>query len=371
MALEGKGFFIWQIPKCENGNANNIAARAQEAGLSHVLIKVANDIYAYNYDWKNKIDLCPPVVQALKARGIQVWGWHYLFGNNPTGEADIAARRIRDLKLDGYVLDAEGHYKQVANNKKAAEVFMQRLRSNVGSAVPIALSSYRYPSQHPEIPYGQFLDKCDYNMPQVYWIHATNAGAQLSATKRDYENQGFGFRPLIPTGAAFTEHGWTAKATEVKEFLDTARALNLTAANFWEWHNCRDIIDTNVWETIKNYNWAGGVTPPTDITGQYIAALNSLDVEKIVGLYAPTAVHVTSARTISGTTALKSWFTQFTTQLLPNGSFVLTGYSGSGSSRHLTWTAESARGKVLNGNDTFGLTSDGKITYHYSFFTIT
>jgi hypothetical protein len=54
---------------------------------------------------------------------------------------------------------------------------------------------------------------------------------------------------------------------------------------------------------------------------------------------------------------------------LPNAKFTLTGFSGTGASRHLTWTATSPQGKVDNGSDTLGL-SDGKIIYHYSFFTV-
>ena len=56
-------------------------------------------------------------------------------------------------------------------------------------------------------------------------------------------------------------------------------------------------------------------------------------------------------------------------QLLPNGVFTLTGFTGTGSSRHFTWTAVSSQGKVQNGNDTLGVTN-GKIAYHYSFFNV-
>ena len=112
MALSGKGFFIWQIPNCEGGDAQKIAAEAKTAGLSHVLIKIADGIYTYNYDWAQHVDLAFPVAQALRAEGIQVWGWHYVYGNSPTAEADIAIKRIKELSLDGYVIDAETQYKE-------------------------------------------------------------------------------------------------------------------------------------------------------------------------------------------------------------------------------------------------------------------
>jgi hypothetical protein len=370
MALEGKGFFIWKIPKCEGGNSDAIAQCAQEAGLSHVLIKVANSTYAYNYDWTKRVDLCPSVVQKLQARGIQAWGWHYVYGGNPVGEAQIAEKRVKDLGLNGYVIDAESHYKKQPNNKAAANRFMQELRSRLGNNFPIALSSYRFPSYHPELPWNEFLEKVDINMPQVYWINSSNPGSQLAQTLREFDSPKFTTHPpIIPTGAAFTEHNWTPDVSEVKEFLDTTRSFNLKAANFWEWHSARDEIPRTIWETIRSFNWESGSLLPQDISAEYINALNSRDPENVVKLYTPSAVHVSAARTISGTSAIRSWYTQLLNSILPNATFSLTGFSGTGSSRHFTWTAKSDRGEVLNGNDTLGLASE-MIAYHFTFFTI-
>jgi hypothetical protein len=47
----------------------------------------------------------------------------------------------------------------------------------------------------------------------------------------------------------------------------------------------------------------------------------------------------------------------------------MTGKSVSGNTRHFTWQANSTQGKVLNGSDTVGLSSN-KISYHYTSFTV-
>ena len=371
MTLQGKGFYIWKVKNCEGGDPFRIAAEAQKAGLTHALIKIANGIYAYNYDWERQIDLVRPVVQALHNLGIQAWGWHYVYGDQPVSEARIAIQRVQELGLDGYVIDAEAEYKQ-SGKETAARKFMQELRGGLGNAVPIALSSYRYPSYHP-IPWNEFLEKCDLNMPQVYWIHASNPGAQLAQTLQEYQSPRIKFRPpIIPTGAAFREHGWEATKSEVLEFLDTARALNLSAANFWEWYNCRSSLTPKdeVWQTIASYDWESGSLLLKDITHRYIDALNTHDPTKVADLYHERAVHITSVRTTFGIPSIKTWYSTFFSQVLPNAEFTHTGFSGSGNSRHFTWTAQSPHKKVLNGNDTIGLL-DGKIVYHFSFFTIT
>ncbi len=371
MSLQGTGFYIWKIQNCEGGDADSIAQKASKAGLSHVLIKVANGIYSYNYDWNKKVDLVPPVVRALHARNIQVWGWHYVFGNQPIPEARIAIRRVTELGLDGYVIDAESEYK-TSGKASAARQFMRELRAGLGNTTPIALSSYRYPSLHP-IPWNEFLEKCDYNMPQVYWLKAHNPGDQLARTLQEFESPKIRYRPpIIPTGAAFREHGWEPSLAEVMEFLDKARELKLKAANFWEWYACREVLEPpqKIWNAIASFPWQPDPPTPADISERYIQALNTHNTSQVLSLYRDRAVHITAARTVLGRTAIQSWYGTLFDQIIPNAKFSLTGFSGNGSSRHFTWNAKSDSHKILDGKDTLGV-MDGKITYHYTYFTVT
>ncbi|MGE5223029.1 MAG: nuclear transport factor 2 family protein [Omnitrophica WOR_2 bacterium] len=363
MTLLGKGFYTWKIQSCENGNPGAIASTARSAGLGTVLIKVANGIYSYNVDQAGGVDYAAQLAQALKSQGIQSWGWHYVYGNDPVAEANKAIQRIHQLGLDGYIIDAESEYKQ-PGKREAAKKFMAQLRLSLPT-FPIALSSYRYPSYHPDFPWREFLDRCDYNMPQVYWMQAHNAGDQLRQSARQFQAM-TPYRPIIPTGAAFRESGWQPAAAEVLDFLNTAMSLNLIGVNFWEWSDARSGIMPGVWETIRDYSWGGN---GKDICVKYMEGLNSRDPQKLIPLYASTAVHVTSTRTVQGIEAITTWFKTLFTQILPNAAFTLTGFSGTGSSRHFTWTAASGQGRVQNGNDTFGLVND-KIAYHYCFFTV-
>jgi hypothetical protein len=363
MNLAGKGFFIWQIRNCEGGDVNAIAALAKDAKFTHVVIKVADVTNSYNII--DGVDLVPPLVKALRALKISPWGWHYVKGDNPLGEADKAIQRVKGLGLDGYVIDAEIEYKEPGKSE-AAKKFMSRLRSGLPDTT-VALSSFRYPSLHPQIPWQEFLEKCDLNMPQVYWIQAHNPADQLIRSVSEFQAL-VPYRPVVPTGAAFKEWGWLPTSNDVFEFLQTAKSLNLTAANFYSWDSCRAYLP-DVWNTIKAYEWETQ-PPPQDMSQQYVAALNSHNPDKVVELYTPTAVHITAARTVQGHAAIRTWYQTLFNSLLPNATFTLTGFTGTGNSRHLTWTASSPQGKVNDGNDTLGL-SGGKISYHYSFFSVT
>lgn len=355
--------YIWRIQDCHNGNISEIIRLAVSANYSHVLIKIANGIYSYNYDWEKNIDLVPPLIAALKAEGIQAWGWHYVFGDQPGQEATKAISRIRELGVEGYAIDAEGHYK---GKFSSATTFMNQLTAAIKD-IPIALSSYRYPNYHPQLPWNEFLKKCDLNMPQVYWMFANNPGAQLKKCIAEFQNLKY-TPPIFPTGAACTEHGWTPTIPEIVEFMQTAKDLKLAGVNFWEWGNLHTYLPGEYYRTIRDFNW-GGPSPPKDVSEQYLAALNAHSVDQLAELYREDAVHITSERTVQGKEAIKSWFNSLFTEILPGATFTLAGYSGSGSTRQISWTASSSAGDVQNGSDTIGLI-DGKIAYHFSEFSV-
>ncbi len=366
MAIEGKGFFTWKIPACENGDVEAITSQAQASGLTHVLVKIADGVYAYNIDPTTGIDYALLLTHALHARGIKVWGWHYCYGDNPLGEARKALQRIEQLGIDGYVIDAEQEYKQ-PGKREAARKFMAQLRNTLPD-FPIALSSYRFPSYHPDLPWREFLEKCDLNMPQVYWMKAINAGEQLTRCVRQFQGMA-PYRPIVPTGAAFREKNWQPAPGEIIEFLKTAQSLNLSGVNFWEWSSARSGNLPGVWEAMRDFPWSVSA-PQKDICERLIAAYNTHDAGQVASLYQPTAVHINAARMIQGMAELHIWYRAFLTQILPDGKFTLSGYSGTGSSRHFYWTAVSTQGKVLNGDDTIGLAGE-KIVYHFTSFTVT
>ena len=367
MELHGKGFFIWKVPDCAGGDPQRIASTAQAAGLTHVLIKVADGNYAANLNSKTNTDLVPPVVSALKGAGILVWGWHYVYGYDAIGEARVAARRISELGLDGYVIDAEKEYSQ-PGRAQVANKFMHEIRK-AQPDLPLALSSYRFPSMHMDLPWKEFLEHCDYNMPQVYWEQAHNPTAQLARTLNEFQALN-PYRPVIPTAPTYKWNGWRPTDDDIDTFLGAASRSNIPAVNFFSWDECeRDL--KNLWDRIAQYPYGKSTTQPArDLPTQWIDALNSRNSQAVTALYQPDALQVTPQRTIQGQAALQAWYEDLLNQQLPEAVFSLTGATRSGKSEHFTWRATSPQACVNNGNDTFGIL-DGKIAYHYTSFTIT
>lgn len=373
MTLKGKGYYIWQVWNCEKGDAKVIAKKAQDAELSHVLVKIADGTIGYNYDKRTKADLVPAVVSACHEAGIEVWGWHYVRGDNPIGEARVAVQRCQELGVDGYVIDAEGEY-QTTRKRSAAARFMRELRYGLPE-LPIALSTYRYPKRHSTLPYAEFLAGCDYAMPQVYYEQAHNPEVQLEISVEQYLALDPA-RPVIPTAPTYKRGDWRPTGNEVTRFFQKARDLGLTGVNAWSWDIASRSAYSDLWAAVAEFDWpfkepeqTEPEQPIADMPERLIGRLNEGDHNLVAGLYADNAAHVTGERTIFSRPQIAEWYRRLLKQTLAGAEFTVTGKVGSGTTRHYTWTARSPRGEVLDGNDTLGL-YDGRIQFHFSYFTI-
>jgi hypothetical protein len=260
--INGKGIYIWYLNRgdgngCIAGNLRLLVWLLKVNGFGHILIKVADGSVPLPGDFTTLVQLC-------RQEGIQVFGWQYIYtGSN--SEADVAIRLSFEYGLDGFIVNAERQFDRVGMDDEARS-YMCRLRSALGDDFPIGLSSYRYPSVHAEFPWRAFLEKCDLVMPQVYWMQDETPNAplyNLAATFREHKQMfaALGFeRPLVFTGASFSEHGWVATPEQVKVFLNAvstmARSDDLVvdACNTWEmWEALTE--NPELWPVIAQYPW--------------------------------------------------------------------------------------------------------------------
>jgi hypothetical protein len=370
MAIYGKGWFIWQVGRCEGGSPEAIADKAVAAGLTHVLLKVAERTFAYGFDRHGR-DLVEPVAAALRSRGVQVWGWHYVHGDKPIDEARIGVQRATQLALDGYVVDAEVEYRKPGRSA-AARAFISAVRTGLPCTTLVALSSFRYPTLHRQFPWAAFLEHCDLCMPQVYWEQAHNPAQQLARSVAEFSNADLvgPVRPVVPTGAAYGAGNWRATPGDVLKFLAEAQALGLAGANLYSWDYATTAGNTDLWEVAASFDWTTGVAdePGADPVGAYIEALNSGDPGRVLGLYHDDAGHVTAARTLVGREELGQWYDELLGQKLNGAVFSVVETAGQGNSRHFRWRAAGPTGEIVDGDDTLGLL-DGRVQYHYTSFT--
>jgi hypothetical protein len=262
--LEGKGWYIWVVNNCDAGNPEIIAEKAEGAGLSHVLIKIAHGPNPYRYNIITTGDRVEPLVRALREiPDFQVWGWQYVFGEEPEAEARIAVDLVKQYQLDGFVINAEKEFKR-EHVKPNAPRYCDALRENLQDAglqdLPVALSSYRYPITHNDFAWRPFLDVCTIMMPQVYWVTkgTPDPAGNLQSCLRQYEQLGWS-GTIIPTGAAYDEWQgsgaskwlWSTGADEIRDFLPAVKGAGLRAVNFWSWQHA----DAERWQAVAELQW--------------------------------------------------------------------------------------------------------------------
>lgn len=397
MELKGKGYYLWQIKRAFEGNPGKIADAAKQAGLSHVLIKVADGVY--NYNITNGVDMVPGLVAALRSRGISPWGWQYIYGVNAVNEAKRAITRVKQLGLDGFVVNAEKEFK-AANMAETAKSYMQELRAGLPK-FPIALSTYRYPKLHAPFPFATFLEYCDINMPQVYWVGSSNPGQQLKRSIDEYKALA-PVLPVIPTGAAYGQGSWSPTASQVIEFLQTARTIGLSAANFWEWQTA--YMKSDIWSAVRHFDWAGSppeppspptppikepetptppkppVTPPRDprivqaldIGNRLMAALNTGFANNVVFLYESDGRLLCNGQGRTGSGELYSWYSGLLRETFPPKTvFRLLDTGTYLEFLKIVWSAKLPNGNTARGTDLIRMDSTGKlIAVHHAAFTM-
>ena len=244
------GLGMYQYTNCY-GSPQAAADALKAMGCRWVIIKIGNGIA----DKGRATTSTYPGAQADAVRtltdaGLEVWGYHYIYGGvrwnqtqgyyysgaSPTAEADFAnawGNGLANAGLKGYVINAEHEFKGL-NQAGRAKAFMDALNVRI----PVALSTYRYPTVHKEFPWGAFYasGKIAYHMPQVYQDDgAGQAVRQLTRCIDEYNSYaGIPKLPIVPTGRAYTEGVFTqVVAAEVQGFIDECKRREFSGCSFW------------------------------------------------------------------------------------------------------------------------------------------
>ncbi|MFM8883639.1 MAG: peptidoglycan-binding domain-containing protein [Solirubrobacterales bacterium] len=234
-AFATQAMWIWQLPKTEGGSLDRVIAKAKANRIGAVYVKSAD---AGNR-WSQ---FTPAAVARLKAAGLRVCGWQFVYGNKPVAEA-AAGAAARTAGAECLIIDAEGAYEGKYN---AAASYMKELRRRVGNSYPLGFTSFPYVSFHTGLPYSVFLGSrgAQVNMPQVYWRDiGTTVTTAMTRTWR--ENRIYG-RPIVPIGQTYQ----SAPVSDIARFRAFARAWDAPGYSWWEWST----TSPRQWAALANRN---------------------------------------------------------------------------------------------------------------------
>jgi hypothetical protein len=222
-AFDGSGMWIWYVNKANGGDTDAIVAQARAHGVSTVFVKSGD---GGNY-WSQ---FTPALVSALRAGGLRVCGWQYVYGSNPSAEASVAARAVMEAGADCFVIDAESEYE---GRYSQAATYVSKLRAAVGATYPLGLAAFPYVDYHPSFPYSVFLGPggAQFNAPQAYWKEI--GGGVDAVVDHTYRyNRPYG-RTIAPLGQTYD----SPPSAEIARFRQLAAAAGATGVSWWSWQH--------------------------------------------------------------------------------------------------------------------------------------
>ena len=246
--FDGNGMWIWYMSKANGGNLDAIAGQAKAHGITTVFVK-SGDGGSY---WSQ---FNPGLVTTLHAAGLHVCAWQYVYGNDPSAEADVASRSVTEGGADCFVIDAEAEYE---GKYAPAQTYVNKLRSAVGGDYPVGLAGFPYVDYHPSFPYSVFLGPggAQFNVPQAYW--KTIGGGVDAVVDHTYRtNRPYG-RTIAPLGQTYD----SPPSSEIVRFRQLAAADGATGLSWWSWQHTA----AAGWDAVGQGITQLSSAPPADFT---------------------------------------------------------------------------------------------------------
>lgn len=217
----GKHMWIWQLEECEGGNVAAIIARAEDLGLTGLMVKA--------WDGGSYWSQFEQIAAAAKGAGLVMGAWGYSYGNNISGEVNSMERAVA-AGADWLIIDAEAEYESQAGKDKALSLFRSLSVSSV-NGITLGYSSYAFTDLHTLFPYGVFSSFCNVALPQVYWGEFRMLpDMALNKSLQTYQQYNL---PVAPVGQSYG----SVTPDEILAFGKKAGDLGLPGISSWSWQH--------------------------------------------------------------------------------------------------------------------------------------
>ena len=218
--FDGSGMWIWITSRSSGGSPAAIGAKARRYGVRAVYVKSSDGTNMWS-------QFTHSYVAALKAQGLRVCGWQYVYGRAPETEAKLGAAAVQ-RGADCLIIDAESEYE---GRYAQADRYIRALRARIGSGFPVGVAPFPYIDYHLGFPYSVFLgpNGAQYDLPQMYWkAIGTSVDAVFSHTY--YYNRLYG-RRIYPLGQLYEN----PSPSSITRFRTLATAYGASGSSWWDW----------------------------------------------------------------------------------------------------------------------------------------
>ena len=219
-STHGRSMWIWYLAKSDGGSVPAMITRAHAAGVVTLIIKSSDGAHYWS-------QFSPGLVRELRAGGLHVCAWQYVYGSEPVAEADTGARAV-EAGAECLIIDAEAEYE---GRYASAASYLRELRRRVGRNYPLGLASFPYVDYHPAFPYSVFLGPggAQFDMPQMYWV---DIGSSVGTVFRHtYTDNRIYRRPISPLGQTYG----SPAVDEIQLFRGLAVRYGAPGISWWDY----------------------------------------------------------------------------------------------------------------------------------------
>jgi hypothetical protein len=280
--LSGKWVWIWNWPRCLDGNAGAVARRLRDAGCRGAFVK--SDDGGYPFDQGRPIW---EIVQALQEEGLLAGLWGYVYGcDAPTviygdlkqtaaEEAAVAGRFISERPPatyrgpDAYVIDVEAEYERYPSDPVAtAERYLTAVRAAAGPDFPLLYAPLPQPNYHCALPYRAFNRHCQGVLPQTYHNAMQVSPERAIALCYDaFATEGLLDLPIAPVGGAYG----SVTPDELMRWAAAAIERGATMLSWWSFEHMEN-GRPQLWDAIARVDLSGEDETVDEETRKTVAA---------------------------------------------------------------------------------------------------
>lgn len=232
----GKGMWIWQADKTEDGNVDAIVNKAVATGLTHLYVRTGS-----SWDGFYAAPFLDQLLPLAHKAGIRVYGWDFPSLSSVPDDVARAGVAIGHQTpggehIDGFAADIETRAEGTQISAEAATAYGTALRQAVGRTTPLIAVVPRPSPERVSFPYAQVVASFDAVAPMVYWLNR-QPGTDVAGAINDLRPLG---KPLFPIGQAYDggpEGGrpGVPPPAELMQFMQVAQDGGVTGVSFWDW----------------------------------------------------------------------------------------------------------------------------------------